>query len=156
MIILDSSSLECGRQIWGGEGLLTDGNITVFAKVELLRNCFRQIAFITKILWTEHFMATFISDHSSCLYVLLNGNNGAEQYSPLMGLWTEDGSHFIRARGGEGTIWIIRYLNSPNLFLITRLRKVGTTWTPYSTMQWFSLRRAEDRHQTYKVIIILY
>ena len=24
----------------------------------------------------------------------------------------------------------------------TRLRKVGTMWTPYSTMQWFRLRRA--------------
>ena len=38
--------------------------------------------------------------------------------------------------------------------ITTRLRKVGTTWTPNSTMQLFCLRRAEDRHQTYTVIII--
>ena len=33
-------------------------------------------------------------------------------------------------------------LNNCNIKITTQLRKVGTTWTPYSTMQWFRLWRA--------------
>ena len=48
-------------------------------------------------------------------------------------------------------LWkIIKMLDNPRYLKVrtfkkitTRLRKVGTVWTPYFTMSWFHLRRAE-------------
>ena len=41
-----------------------------------------------------------------------------------------------------------------NIKITTRLRKVGNTWTPHSTMLWFRLRRAWGSSPNYTIVLI--
>ena len=55
-------------------------------------------------------------------------------------------THFQSRISGQSSLVTLLQSLIPRQKITTRLRKVGTVWTPYFTMSWFRLRRAKEWH----------